>query len=110
MYMTSGSPDPGAQSAEHQTNEWNAAVYHRVSEPQVSWGEQVLARVRLRGDETVLDAGCGTGRLTAYLLEQLPHGKVIAVDRSANMLQVAAEHLTPRFGDRVTFVQADLAR
>jgi trans-aconitate 2-methyltransferase len=109
MYMASDSPDPGTQTAEHRTDEWNAAVYHRVSEPQVSWGERVLARVRLRGDETVLDAGCGTGRLTAHLLEQLPHGKVIAVDRSANMLQVAAEHLTPRFGDRVTFVQADLA-
>jgi trans-aconitate 2-methyltransferase len=88
--------------------EWNAAVYHRVAEPQQTWGAKVLARLPLRGDETVLDAGCGTGRLTAELLERLPRGRVIAFDRSQNMLAKAREHLTPRYGDRVRFVQGDL--
>ena len=36
--------------------EWNASLYHQISAPQVSWGKKVLARVSLRGDETVLDA------------------------------------------------------
>jgi trans-aconitate methyltransferase len=62
----------------------------------------------LNGDETVVDAGCGTGRLTAELLERLPQGRVIAIDLSANMLDVAKEKLTPRFGERVSFVQCDL--
>lgn len=91
-----------------QSTEWNAATYHRVANPHVGWGQRVLARLLLRGDETVIDAGCGTGRLTAELLERLPAGRVIAIDGSANMLQVAAEHLRPRFGERVSFVQADL--
>jgi trans-aconitate methyltransferase len=69
----------------------------------------VLDRVPLRGDETVVDAGCGSGRLTAELLKRLPRGRVIAVDRSENMLQVAREHLAPRFGDRVSFLCRDLA-
>ncbi len=93
-----------------QPVEWNATTYHRVANPHVTWGQRVLARLPLRGDETVVDAGCGTGRLTADLLERLPNGHVIAIDASANMLDVAAEHLRPRFGDQVSFLQADLQR
>lgn len=88
--------------------EWNAQSYHNVSNPHVTWGAAVLARLDLRGDESVMDVGCGTGRLTAELLERLPHGQVIALDRSRNMLEKAEEVLEPRFGDRVTYVEADL--
>jgi trans-aconitate 2-methyltransferase len=89
--------------------EWDAASYHRLSAPQFSWGSQVLERLRLKGDEAVMDAGCGTGRLTAGLLESLPRGRVAAVDLSRNMLEEARSHLSPRFGGQVTFVRADLA-
>jgi trans-aconitate methyltransferase len=89
------------------SREWNAAVYHQVSAPQVSWGKKVLARVSLRGDETILDAGCGTGRLTRDLLEALPHGKVVALDVSQNMIDAARAYLVPDFGDRVEFVACD---
>jgi trans-aconitate 2-methyltransferase len=88
--------------------EWDAATYHRVSAPQVSWGSKVLGRLALVGDETVVDAGCGTGRLTADLLERLPRGRVIAVDQSTNTLAEAAAHLTTRFGDRISFLHADV--
>ena len=70
---------------------------------------QVVERLRLEGDETVLDAGCGTGRLTALLLERLPRGRVMAVDLSQNMLEEARQHLSIRFGERVEFIRADLA-
>ena len=90
------------------TADWDGATYHRVSEPQFAWGRRVLARLELAGDETVIDAGCGSGRLTAELLERLPRGRVIAVDRSASMLAVAEAELRPRFGDRVSLLQADL--
>jgi len=88
--------------------EWNAASYHRVANPHVDWGQAVLERLPLRGDETVIDAGCGTGRLTALLLERLPRGRVIAIDGSRNMLDEAYAHLEPRFAGRVTYVQSDL--
>jgi len=90
------------------SREWNADLYHQISAPQVSWGKKVLGRVRLRGDEHVMDAGCGTGRLTRDLLEGLPHGRVTAVDVSQNMLRNAEHHLAPQFGERVQFVRADL--
>ena len=49
----------------------------------------MLGRVSLRGHERVLDAGCGTGRLTRDLLEALPEGQVVALDVSQNMLEAA---------------------
>src|SRR6266567_5322815 len=90
------------------SREWNSAVYHRLSGPQVSWGKKVLARLSLRGDEVVLDAGCGTGRLTADLLEVLPSGRVVGVDLSQNMLHSARQHLAAQFDARVSLVACDL--
>ena len=55
---------------------WNAAAYHKVSGPQTAWGQKVLARLELRGDERAIDAGCGSGRLTGELMERLPQGLV----------------------------------
>ncbi len=90
-----------------EPREWNSSAYHQLSEPQLRWGNRVLSRLPLRGDETVLDAGCGTGRVTAELLNLLPRGQVVASDISGNMLRTAREHLRPRFGDRIAFVAAD---
>jgi trans-aconitate 2-methyltransferase len=58
-------------------------------------GREVLDRLELRGDERVLDAGCGTGRVTAALVERLPRGHVIAVDGSPSMVEQARERLGP---------------
>lgn len=90
------------------TREWNATEYHRISGPQVSWGGRVLARVNLRGDEWLMDAGCGTGRLTAQLLQSLPRGRVVGVDLSQNMLATAQGYLSPDFGIKFLPVAADL--
>ena len=84
------------------SREWNSREYHRLSQPQVTWGKKVLARLHLRGDELLLDAGCGTGRLTADLLEGVPNGRVVALDISQNMLRSAREYLQPQFGERMS--------
>jgi len=88
--------------------EWNAAAYHKVSGPQTSWGQKVLARLSVNGDERAIDAGCGSGRLTGELMERLPRGRLIAIDRSWNMLMTARANLRPAFGPRVGFVQVAL--
>ncbi len=92
----------------NSTREWNSSEYHRLSQPQVSWGKKVLARLKLRGDELVLDAGAGTGRLTADLLQALPNGRVVALDVSQNMSRSAREYLRPKFGEQAQVVTADL--
>lgn len=89
--------------------DWNAASYDRVADPQTRWGAEVLERLPLAGDETVLDAGCGTGRVTELLLQRLPRGRVIALDFSAAMLGEARGRLA-RFGDQVSYVRADLGQ
>jgi trans-aconitate 2-methyltransferase len=63
----------------------------------------------LTGDERVLDAGCGSGRVTELLAERLPRGRVVALDASASMIEAARERLA-RFGDRIDYVVADLGR
>jgi trans-aconitate 2-methyltransferase len=87
------------------TRHWDAATYHRVSAPQFEWALKVLERLPLRGDETVLDAGCGSGRVTQLLLERLPRGHVVAVDSAASMVEHARAALDP---ERTTVLQADL--
>lgn len=70
-------------------HEWNAKEYERLGDPMTRWGGQVLERLQLNGDETVLDGGCGTGRVTEQLLARLPRGKVIGVDVSSAMVEQA---------------------
>jgi len=84
--------------------EWNAASYDRVSDPQLAMARDVIDRLDLRGDERVLDAGCGTGRVTEELLNRVPNGQVVAVDGSAAMVEQAQE----RLGDRVEAFAIDL--
>ena len=71
------------------------------------WGASVVDRLPLEGDERVLDAGCGTGRVTAVLAERLPNGRVIALDGSRSMIEQARDRLAT-FGDRIEYVVADL--
>jgi trans-aconitate 2-methyltransferase len=73
--------------------DWDASTYERLSQPIAAMGVDVLSRLELRGDEAVLDAGCGTGKVTAALLERLPRGRVIAVDAAPSMVEEARERL-----------------
>ena len=77
--------------------EWKAEEYDAQSAPHEEWQGQILERLELKGNETLLDAGCGTGRLTKRLVELVPDGHVIGVDASASMLEKAREHLGEDF-------------
>jgi trans-aconitate 2-methyltransferase len=81
--VSSDSPSGGGNEPARR---WDAASYHKVSGPMEAMGAKVVDRLPLRGDETVLDAGCGTGRVTALLCERLPEGHIIAVDADAAMV------------------------
>ncbi len=97
-------------AADPLSREWDAASYNRVAGPQTAWGQRVLDTLAVRGDERTVDAGCGTGRVTGQLLARLPRGRLIAIDRSWNMLLTARANLRPDYGDRVAFVQVELPR
>jgi trans-aconitate 2-methyltransferase len=87
--------------------DWDAATYDRVSDIQLEWGTKVLERLELAGDETVLDAGCGTGRVTRLIADRVPEGKVIGVDAAPSMIELAREQLAD-LGDRAELRVADL--
>ena len=104
--MTASSDRPGSGAPAAQ-GDWDATTYDRISDPMTRWGAEVLTRLDLHGDETVLDAGAGSGRVTEMLLERLPTGRVVALDAAPSMLVEARKRLA-RFGSRVTFVESDL--
>ncbi len=85
--------------------EWDADTYDEVSDPQFEWGTEVLGRLELNGNESAIDAGCGSGKVTEKLLDRIPTGKLLAVDGSEAMIAKAKE----RLGERATYLVADLA-
>jgi trans-aconitate 2-methyltransferase len=85
--------------------EWDADTYDEVSAPQLEWGMEVLGRLELNGDESAIDAGCGSGKVTEKLLDHLPAGELLAVDGSEAMIAKAKE----RLGERVRYLVADLS-
>jgi trans-aconitate 2-methyltransferase len=86
------------------SRDWNAASYHRVSDPHLEWALEQFERLPLAGDEVLLDAGCGSGRVTAVLAERVPRGRVYAVDVAPSM----AAHAREALGERATVLCQDL--
>ncbi len=88
------------------TTEWDAASYEELADPMTRWGAKFLEFVELSGDEDVVDAGCGTGRVTELLLGRLPEGSVLAVDVSEEMVAAARKRFDGE--GRVTVERQDL--
>ena len=91
-------------AASPASRDWDAATYDRISDVQMDWALEQLERLPLRGDEVVLDAGCGSGRVTAELAQRVPRGRVYGVDVSPSMVEHAREAL----GDRASILCQDL--
>jgi trans-aconitate 2-methyltransferase len=88
---------------------WDGRSYDRISGPMEALGLEVLSRLDLRGDELVLDAGCGSGRITQALIERLPRGHVTAVDASESMVAAARERLPEADVRQADLLELDLA-
>src|SRR4051794_39825179 len=83
--------------------------YERIENPHVRWGVDALRRLDSTEVETIIDAGCGTGQVTEYLLEALPNAHVCALDNSRQTLAEAARRLSTAVASgRVELVFADL--
>ncbi len=87
---------------------WNAEVYDRIGTPMRRWAQAVIEDMALNGDETVLDAGCGSGSVTFDLLEKLPRGKIYAVDSSPDMIARLTATIEERGETRIVPMHADL--
>lgn len=87
------------------SRDWDAGTYDRVSDPQFQWALEQLERLEpLRGDEVLLDAGCGSGRVTVELVRRVPRGRVYGVDVAPSMVA----HARASLGDRAVILCQDL--
>ena len=91
-----------------QNTYWNAEVYERIGKPMREWSRAVIRDLDLKGHETVLDAGCGSGSVTFDLAEQLPHGRIYAVDSSGEMIDKITSEVDERGVTNIIPVLASL--
>ena len=92
------------QSVENSTDNWNAEDYAASSAAQQSWAEKLISTLELVGHEMILDIGCGDGKVTKLIAERVPHGSVIGIDRSRDMIALAKKQYE---GASLSFKQMD---
>jgi trans-aconitate 2-methyltransferase len=86
---------------------WDAETYHKVSDIQESWAIELLEKIKISESEIVMDAGCGTGRVTKIIANKVKRGKVYAVDLDENMIINAKKNLKDL--SNIVFVKSDLS-
>ena len=74
------------------TFEFDAEKYKRASPHQRQWGKKLIAELDLKGNERILDLGCGDGGITAQLAELVPNGLVVGIDASQSMIESAQKN------------------
>ena len=89
------------------TDKWNPVDYHEHSYPQYAFALGLLERLRLNGDERVLDVGCGDGKVTAELAARVQHGSVLGIDASPDMIAFARRMFPPSAHPNLSFRYGD---
>lgn len=92
-----------------QAYHWNAEDYAKSSSAQLQWAQELIGKLYLSGNESILDIGCGDGKVTANLAQAVPAGRVVGIDRSHAMVSLAYRQYVGRF-PRLSFVQMDAVR
>ncbi len=90
-----------------EESNWDAETYHKVSDIQESWAIELLEKRKISESEIVMDAGCGTGRVTKIIANKVKRGKVYAVDLDENMIINAKKNLKDL--SNIVFVKSDLS-
>jgi trans-aconitate 2-methyltransferase len=86
---------------------WNAEEYRASSSNQKKWAMELLSKLDLKGDERVLDIGCGDGEVTATIAERVPRGSAVGIDSSRDMVDLATRHFPPERCPNVSFLLKD---
>jgi trans-aconitate methyltransferase len=76
-------------------HEFDGFRYREASSHQEEWGTRLIRELELKGNERVLDLGCGDGRLTSRIAGMLPDGSVVGIDSSSGMIAAAMIHARP---------------
>ncbi len=92
------------------SQQWNARDYAQHSSAQLRWAEELIPKLGLRGHESLLDLGCGEGKITALIADRLPQGRVLGLDLSPEMIALAAAQFPPSTHPNLAFLQMDVSR
>jgi trans-aconitate 2-methyltransferase len=93
--------------AERKSYSWNAMEYAKNSCNQFEWAKELIPKLGLTGKESVLDIGCGDGKVTHLLSTYLPHGRVVGVDNSEEMIKEARKQFPQCHDPNLTFLKMD---
>lgn len=94
-------------SSPAKKSKWNAGEYAANSAVQQSWARELIAQLKLRGDERILDVGCGDGKVTAEIARAVLRGEVVGADASAEMIRFARKQFRPAQIPNLKFEIAD---
>jgi trans-aconitate methyltransferase len=97
-------------SLQSKSAKWNAADYAANSAAQQIWARELIARLNLRGDEHILDVGCGDGKVTAEIARAVPRGSVTGIDASREMIEFSSRTFPPRQFPNLAFQVMDARR
>ncbi len=95
------------RSLTNEKGKWDAENYHKVSSIQETWAIELLSKRKWKGNEVLIDAGCGSGRVTRIIANILKKGKIYAIDLDQNMIEKAKINLKDQ--ENVIFVNSDLS-
>jgi len=107
------------KSIDHKTSDlkkfhesWSGKDYNQHSDPQLTMGLEVFNKYYLpyiQPNALILDAGCGTGRITTQIAKHVPQGVVIGIDRAPDMIAAAQQQCNPD-DDRLIFKRKDVCK
>ena len=97
---------PGESKSERVPVEFDGQRYRQTSAHQKEWGSRLISELELRGDESILDVGCGDGIITAQLADRVPRGRVLGIDSSTGMINVAQSNERPNLAFALLDVNA----
>lgn len=86
---------------------WDAEEYAKHSSAQQVWAKELIAKLQLKGSESILDIGCGDGKMTVEIAAQLPEGDVLGVDSSPDMIALARKKFPQSKYSNLSFKLAD---
>ena len=89
---------------------WDPKVYEKSSSAQQKWAEELLSKISIRGDERILDIGCGDGKITAEVALLVPRGSVVGLDNSREMMSFARDRFPPESWPNLEFQYGDASK
>jgi trans-aconitate 2-methyltransferase len=86
---------------------WDPEDYKKHSKSQQKWAQELVEKLHLKGNETLLDIGCGDGKVTHEIAYYLSQGFVVGIDSSPDMIKLAKNKYSQDNIPNLQFMEMD---